>query len=191
MKKIPTLFMRDDERRVLNTVHPDCGWVIDGEGWPTLKLDGACCMIDRSGRFWRRRVVKKGKGIPDRFFLIEHDEATGKTVGWVPISWDAPEDKYFMEGRKHLAEQYRNMVIPAGTYELVGPKVQGNAEGRSSHHLTLHADLGLDDADPDIVPRTFDELREWLEDEDIEGIVWHHPNGRMAKIKKRDFGMER
>ena len=24
---------------------------------------------------------------------------------------------------------------------------------------------------------------------DIEGIVWHHPDGRMAKIKRRDFGL--
>jgi hypothetical protein len=23
---------------------------------------------------------------------------------------------------------------------------------------------------------------------DIEGIVWHHPDGRMVKIKKKDFG---
>ena len=24
----------------------------------------------------------------------------------------------------------------------------------------------------------------------IEGIVWHHPDGRMAKIKARDFGIQ-
>ena len=23
----------------------------------------------------------------------------------------------------------------------------------------------------------------------IEGIVWHHPDGRMVKIKARDFGL--
>jgi hypothetical protein len=26
---------------------------------------------------------------------------------------------------------------------------------------------------------------------DIEGLVFHHPDGRMAKIKLRDFGMKR
>ena len=41
------------------------------------------------------------------------------------------------------------------------------------------------------VPRTFDGLREWLHDRDIEGLVFHHPDGRMAKIKLRDFGMKR
>jgi hypothetical protein len=40
-------------------------------------------------------------------------------------------------------------------------------------------------------PRTFDALREYLKPQDIEGIVWHHPDGRMAKIKKRDFGLKR
>jgi hypothetical protein len=25
----------------------------------------------------------------------------------------------------------------------------------------------------------------------IEGIVWHHPDGRMAKLKLRDFGVKR
>ena len=40
-------------------------------------------------------------------------------------------------------------------------------------------------------PRSFNELREWLKDRDIEGIVFHHPDGRMGKIKKRDFGQKR
>jgi hypothetical protein len=40
-------------------------------------------------------------------------------------------------------------------------------------------------------PRDFDGLRTWLAGKDIEGIVWHHPDGRMAKIKLRDFGLKR
>lgn len=27
----------------------------------------------------------------------------------------------------------------------------------------------------------------WLADEGVEGVVWHHPDGRMAKLKGRDF----
>jgi hypothetical protein len=27
--------------------------------------------------------------------------------------------------------------------------------------------------------------------QDMEGIVFHHPDGRKAKIKKRDFGQKR
>jgi hypothetical protein len=41
------------------------------------------------------------------------------------------------------------------------------------------------------VPRDFDGLREYLAGKDIEGIVWHHSDGRMAKIKLRDFGHKR
>lgn len=25
----------------------------------------------------------------------------------------------------------------------------------------------------------------------VEGVVWHHPDGRMVKIKTRDFGLTR
>ena len=40
-------------------------------------------------------------------------------------------------------------------------------------------------------PTDFDGLKLYLEHRDIEGIVWHHPDGRMVKIKKRDFGFRR
>ena len=36
-------------------------------------------------------------------------------------------------------------------------------------------------------PRTFYALKEWFKDKEIEGVVWHHPDGRMVKIKKKDF----
>lgn len=41
------------------------------------------------------------------------------------------------------------------------------------------------------MPRTFGELRRYLEQHDIEGIVWWHPDGRMVKIKGKDFGIRR
>jgi len=40
-------------------------------------------------------------------------------------------------------------------------------------------------------PRTFDAVREYLRSRDIEGIVWHHADGRMVKIKGKDFGLRR
>ena len=54
--------------------------------------------------------------------------------------------------------------------------------------LVRHAFADIFDPEP---PRTFAELRRWLAGQDIEGLVWHHPDGRMAKIKRRDFGLER
>ena len=32
-------------------------------------------------------------------------------------------------------------------------------------------------------------LKDWLSAPHYEGLVWHHPDGRMAKIKRRDFGL--
>jgi len=34
-------------------------------------------------------------------------------------------------------------------------------------------------------------IRTFLEHAGWEGIVFHHPDGRMAKIKGRDFGLKR
>ena len=42
------------------------------------------------------------------------------------------------------------------------------------------------------VPRTFEGIREYLKENDIEGIVFHRQNAEndMAKIKRVDFGFE-
>jgi len=38
--------------------------------------------------------------------------------------------------------------------------------------------------------RTFAGLRTWMtQHPEFEGIVFHHPDGRLAKIKQRDFGL--
>ena len=76
-----------------------------------------------------------------------------------------------------------------GTYELVGPKVQGNVEHEEKHRLVPHTTAAL--AFHEDVPRTFEGIQEWMRGKDIEGIVFHHPDGRMAKIKLRDFGIPR
>ncbi len=178
MKKIPTLFIRDPAtnlRHVSREVHPDCQWVIDGEGGPTRKLDGTCVLI-RGLSVFKRREVKAGKAPPDGFELIETDPKTGNRVGWVAVG-DGPEDKWHREALQNL-----DALLPGGTYELCGPKVQGNPEGYPEHTLRRHGSIGLDD-----VPRSFRALSRWLHDRPYEGVVWHHQDGRMAKIKKKDF----
>lgn len=180
MKKIPTMFERDwdgDRSRVVDKVHPGCEWVLRGEGLATRKLDGTCCMI-RGGQLYKRRELRKGDVPPAQFEQEGHDEETGKTVGWVPCG-GGPEDRYHMEA-------FNKERLGDGTYELIGPKVQGNPEHWPGHQLVRHGSIAEDD-----VPRTFDGLRDWLATQDIEGIVFHHPDGRMAKIKLRDFGHRR
>lgn len=178
MKKTPTIFKRDTNNmsRVVNEPHPDCEWVFAGEGVATRKYDGTCCMV-REGNLYKRRELKGGKQPPEGFELADSDPVTGKVVGWMPVT-DAPEDKHhasaFVPG------------LPDGTYELLGPSIQGNPERYENHRLLRHADAEILDA-----PRSFDALRDWLAGKDIEGLVWHHPDGRMAKLKLRDFGLSR
>ncbi|MGO9903465.1 MAG: hypothetical protein ACLP0J_28140 [Solirubrobacteraceae bacterium] len=187
MRKIPTVFVRDpaDRAHVLNEVAPGCEWVLAGEGVATRKYDGTCVGFDGT-RWWARREVKPGKVAPPHFKVTEHDEETGKTVGWEPIE-QSPFAKFHAEAVRGitlydaLTERY---VTPlAGTYELLGPKINGNPERCEEHVLARHAQAQLfSDA-----PRDFERLRSWLLQRDYEGIVWHHPLGRMAKLKRRDF----
>jgi hypothetical protein len=180
MKKIPTIFVRDLSKQP-SLVTPEwkagCEWVREGEGVATLKHDGSCCLV-REGKLYKRRELKQGQPAPADFERADFDEETGKTVGWVPVIDGNPDDKYHMEAWSKTGESY-----PDGTYELMGPKVQGNKEGFPDHRLMPHAAVKIDD-----VPRSFDELRVYLEGKPYEGVVWHHSDGRAAKIKRKDFG---
>lgn len=184
MKKIPTLFKRDwngDRSRVLAEIHEDCNWVVAGEGWPTRKLDGTSCLV-REGRLYKRRELRKDDKTPENFEAVENDAETGKIVGWVLVG-NGPEDRWHREAFS------RSSTFDPGTYELVGPKIQGNPEQYAQHELVPHSAVELE-CGRDVL-RTFDGLRAWLTTQDIEGIVFHHSDGRMAKIKLRDFGFKR
>jgi len=183
MQKIATLFVRDpdDRRRVLPEVTPGCEWVTAGEGTPTRKYDGTCTMFDGE-RWWARREVRTGRSTPPNYVPVQHDEVTGKTVGWEPIEQSAFA-KYHAEAVRWAHEETGTSSWPAGTYELVGPKVNGDPERAGGHRLRAHSAAEvLDDA-----PRDFDGLVAYLVDFEGEGIVWHHPDGRMVKLKRRDF----
>ncbi len=180
MKKIPTIFKRNPENmsELLDEPHPDCLWVFNGEGVATKKYDGTCVKVE-NGKYFKRREVKEGKSAPDGFIEEQRDENTGKRVGWVPVDSASKEDRWH-----RAAFDFR---ISDGTYELVGPKVQGNPEGYGDHCLVSHS-LAVEYDD---VPRNMAGIKMWLLGRDIEGLVFHHPDGRMGKIKKRDFGMKR
>lgn len=185
MKKILSLFQRnyDGDRLVRNEVVPGAEWVVEGLGVPTQKLDGTCCLI-RDGKLYKRYEASPDREPPTGFILEERKEQKDikgrdvvKLYGWVPVG-DGPGDQWHREAF--------NPDLPDGTYELCGPKVQGNPEKLSKHDLIPHGCDFLLDA-----PRDFEGLKTYLSERDIEGIVWHHPDGRMVKIKKRDFGVKR
>lgn len=184
MRKIPTLFARDFTARpahVLPDVTPGCEWVLAGEGRPTRKWDGTCTKLDKHGGWWARREVKPGKTPPDGYVQEQHDEETGKAVGWEPMA-QSPYAKIH-------AEALANVSPPeSGTYELLGPKINGNPDNFDAHILMPHGWAPFPDrVDIEAAPRDYDGLREWLHSRPYEGIVWHHPDGRMVKIKRRDL----
>ena len=184
MEKIITLFQRNYEtdRLVRDEVVPGAEWVLRGEGVATRKYDGTCCLV-RSGILHKRYELKNGKKPPPLFQPAQDpDPVTGDCPGWVPVG-EGPDDRWHREAWAG----FFSIKPPDGTYELLGPKVQGNPEGVSHHYLMSHerAEI-LDDC-----PRTFAGIRDWFHGKDIEGLVWHHPDGRMVKIKKKDFGMKR
>jgi len=188
MKKIPCLFKRDWSKKgrpLLDEVLEGSEWVINGEGVATKKYDGTCCLIEQ-GVFFKRYTLKKGKQPPSDFVPItERDEITGKQFGWRPVT---NKDKYHLEGYGGLIRTFKrvNCQIGDGTYELCGPKVQGNPEEFSHHILIKHGVRILRRA-----PRDFNGLKKYFTYNDMEGIVWHHPDGRMVKIKGIDFGINR
>lgn len=183
MKKIISLFERDYEGncQVIDKVTKGAEWVQSGEGLATQKYDGTCVMYC-DGKMYKRYTLKGDRQKPADFEPVtEVDPNTGKQEGWVPVSKTLPNDKYHREINDDFYLSW-----PDGTYELCGPKINGNPEGFRTHILLRHGEMVIKD-----VPTSYAELKEWFKDKDIEGIVWHHPDGRMVKIKKKDFGLER
>jgi hypothetical protein len=182
MIKIPTVFKRDPSNmsRILCEVTPGCEWVISGEGIATRKFDGTCVLV-RGGRMFKRYDAKHGKTPPPDFEPAQPapDPVTGHWPGWVPVG-EGPDDRW------HRDAFGAGGPYGDGTYELCGPRIQKNPEGFSIHILVRHGTDILH-----TMPRDFGGLQRALCGYNIEGVVWHHPDGRMAKVKGRDFGYVR
>ncbi|HYE53675.1 MAG TPA: DUF5565 family protein [Chitinophagaceae bacterium] len=180
MEKIISLFQRNYEgdRLVRNEVVPGAEWVILGEGVATEKWDGTCCMV-KDGLLYKRYDAKNGKQPPPGFIAAQDpDPQTGHWPGWLLVNPNNPADRWHTEAFEQLAS------LADGTYELVGPKINANMYKLSAHELWRHGTRII------TPPRTFEELRDWFAHTNIEGIVWHHPDGRRVKIKKKDFGLK-
>lgn len=188
MQKIISLFQRnyDGDRLVRDEIVPGAEWVAAGEGIATHKLDGTCCLI-RERRLYKRYDAKHGKTPPEGFMAAqEPDPVTGHWPGWLLVG-DDPGDRWHREAMEHWLAS--GLPIEDGTYELLGPKIQGNPENWPRHGLVNHRGVGrVLDPQP---PRDYAGIRAYLDGRDIEGIVWHHPDGRMVKIKGKDFGLKR
>jgi len=194
MKKIPSIFKRnyDGDRLVRPELVEGCEWVLEEKVTPTEKFDGTSCMIE-NGLLYKRRDRRmdkrtgKPKPAPAGWVPCEDapNEHTGHWPGWLEVGLD-PDDKWHLEASSYIPDDTSN-----GTYELVGPKIQGNPYKLERHALWKHGSKTLGFFIPDQTPKTlFDTIYNlFLVRPEFEGIVMYHPDGRMAKIKRKDFGL--
>lgn len=192
MRRIPDLFVRDreDRRFVTDQVTPGTEWVLAGEGVARRQYDGVCVLLDPSlepetppavnpespvADWWVRRKLRPTDVEPPGWVPLETDR-DGRVTGWEP----AAQSQWV----QLLAQAVMETQDPQpGTYELIGPRINRNPDKADRHRIVRH-----DDAETLDAPRTYEGLRRWLPRQPlIEGVVWQHPDGRMAKLKRRDL----
>lgn len=183
MEKIPTIFDRGDGFKVMNLPRKGCEWVFAGEGRATEKVDGTNVRLTvRAGRVVRvekRRnpsKLQKAQGVIDGWY-VEADE-NAKDDKWIHEAVRGTDVSAWSEGEHSV--------------EAMGPNIQGNPLGLTKH---LCVPFNLEIPVYEDVPRTFEGIKRYMEKLEsrfcpghlAEGIVFHHPDGRRAKIKRKDF----
>ena len=187
MKKIPTLFERTFDERgritgILPTVKDGFEWVLRGEGYATVKVDGSCCAII-DGVFYKRYDAKKGKTPPEGAIPCQEapDPVTGHFPHWVKVDENNPADRWFAEAYKNTMST--GFEFQDGTYEAVGPHFQSNPYNLSNDVLEKHGIQVIE------VERTFNDIKDYLTHHNIEGIVFWKDGEPKCKIKRSDFGL--
>ncbi len=185
MKKIPTLFERIYENHkivgITDKVCDGMEWVIQGEGTATVKWDGSCCAII-NGELYKRYDAKKGKKPPEGAIpCCDPDPITGHHPHWVKCNKNNPSDKWFFAADANSG-YVRSQIVPYRTYEAIGPHFNGNSYNLDADVLRPHG------TDVVTVERTFDGIKKYLSENDIEGIVFWLEDTPMCKIKRTDFG---
>jgi hypothetical protein len=182
MKKIPTLFEREYANHKVVGIKPivtnGMEWVLEGEGVATVKYDGSCCAII-NGEFYKRYDAKKGKKAPlGAIPCCEPDLITGHHPHWVKVDKNNPSDKWFLEA------YYNTDDLTDGTYEAIGIHFQGNPYKLDCDILVKHGNEEM------YVERSFEGIKEYLENFNIEGIVFWLDGEPKCKIKRSDFGFK-
>ncbi len=181
MKKIPTLFERRFEDHQVVEIFPKVAegmeWVLDGEGTATVKWDGACCSV-MDGEFYRRYDAKQGKPVPKGAIPCQDapDPVTGHFPCWLKCDRDERSDVWYWAAYDHTEDK------PDGTYEAVGPHFRNNPYYMEQDILIPH---GKDIVE---VERSFEGIREYLKEHEIEGLVFWKDGEPRCKIKRKDFG---
>jgi hypothetical protein len=202
MKKMTTLFKKNpnDLSLVIPEVAPENLWALEDDGVKVYrKWDGMACMI-KDGILYKRfdSKVKRGKRqpVPEGAIPCQPEPDSGPAghwPHWAPVT-TLPEDARYREGHKNSWFQHAN-----GTYELCGPGVSterfvknDNVERLPELRLIKHdSELVMTFHNGSQKHMTFPWWRDFLSRLDIEGVVFRHPDGRMCKLRKKDFGLAR
>jgi hypothetical protein len=151
-------------------------------------------MVNDRGVLFKRMMKKIDQLEPVTGMLVadyqQQKDKSYKVYGWTPVLEEDPADQWHCEGWSNFQQEWGGPPSP-GTYELCGPKVQGNPEGFDKHVLVPHGICRIDGN-----PRYHADLKNFFKLANIEGIVWWEAAaGRLirplAKIKASDFGVER
>lgn len=185
MKKIPTLFERVFENNriigITDKVHDGMEWVLNGEGIATIKYDGACCAV-LCGVFYKRYDAKNGKNPTEGAIpCCPPDPITGHHPHWIRIDSNNPSDKWFVSAFKNTISKYSG-VLPYGTYEAIGKHFNGNPYKLNDDMLIRHGDALV------TVERSFEGIKKYLENNEVEGLVFWKEGEPQCKIKRSDFG---
>jgi len=215
MKKISTVFLINRETDLATMgVAEQHEWVLNGEGFATVKFDGTAVTF-LNGRWYKRFDRKLNKQAQKRFnkwksgydkhafvpteadFRVlpegaipnqpEPDPITFHHPHWVPADLNAPENKQLAEAVLVMI-QAQIAPIDGASYELIGPDIQRNPHSLSRHQLVRHGAEVIHELNTPT--RDFHQIKAWLESNHGEGLVFHHPDGRMAKIRRKDMGFE-
>jgi len=189
MKKIPTLYKREFDTNgnkvpISNEFTNELCKEAFLYGIPTIKFDGSCCAVI-NGKFYRRYDAKKGKPIPIGAIKCQEkaDEITGHLPCWVRVREDNPSDKWLIEALDNALKIEGGLLD--GTYEAVGKHFNGNPYNLFYDTLIRHGESKILDLE-----RTFDGVKDYLENHEIEGIVFWLDNEPVCKIKRSDFGFK-
>jgi hypothetical protein len=208
MNKIPTIFLRDwenDPSRVTRQWNPEAEWLLDNphSAIATVKRDGTNVRVTVTHYGNETDITLEKRRNPSK---KEKRQAEGAGLP-VPEPTYAVADPDDSQDKHIFAAFYETDFSdwPDGVWECeaLGPKIQGGVESDTPclYPFSFDPNLAFDpiaNLDPfELTPsKIYNAIEAYftgmggpLQGRPIEGIVWHGPDGRMAKIKRRDFGL--
>ena len=207
MKKIPTLFPKNPNN--LRLVIPGDLKVDLNNVKAFIKYDGRACAIINNKLYTRydAKLIKRKRGklskdevmkkIPEGAIQCqEPDEKSGHWPHWIPCDLENKDHKYIFEAYKNSKELYD---LENGTYECIGPKINGNPHHTTKHFLIPHLKVPIENFDERIKniknnpEKLYDFFKEYFKTFPFEGIVfWNLKKMEpVAKIRKTDFGWDK